>query len=217
TLTPHYVGTGPSGNVVAELVGRDPGLPAILVGGHLDSWDLGTGAIDDGAGAAIVTAAAKHIMDAGRPLRTIRIVWFGAEEPGLIGAQAYQKAHPADRYLAVAESDEGADRVWKIDTKLGADHQGEADALFAAVAPLGIVKGKTDTAGGSDIEIMLDAGAPGVTLHQDATRYFDIHHTPDDTLDKIDPAQLRQNVAAWTTMLAVLSGGIAEPNRPLRR
>ncbi len=217
TLTPKYLGDGPSGNVVAEVPGRDPSLPVILIGGHLDSWDLGTGAIDDGAGVAIATAAAKHIMDAGRPLRTIRIVWFGAEEPGLIGATAYQKAHAADRYFAVAESDEGADRVWKIDTKLGAEHQAEADAMFAATAPLGIVKGKTDTASGSDIEVMLNAGAPGVTLHQDATRYFDIHHTPDDTLDKIDPTQLRQNVAAWTAMLAVLSGGIAEPKRSLRR
>ena len=217
TLTPRYIGNGPSGNVVAEVPGRDLSLPAILVGGHLDSWDLGTGAIDDGAGVAIATASAKRIMDAGRPLRTIRIVWFGAEEPGLVGAKAYRQAHAADRYLAVAESDEGADRVWKIDTKLGAEHQAEADALVAATAPLGIVKGKTDTASGSDIEVMLGAGAPGVTFHQDATRYFDLHHTPDDTLDKIDPVQLRQNVAAWTTMLAVLSGGIAGPKRALRR
>jgi carboxypeptidase Q len=217
TLTPKYLGDGPSGNVVAEVPGRDPSLPAVLVGGHLDSWDLGTGAIDDGAGVAIATAAAKRIMDAGRPLRTIRIVWFGAEEPGLIGANAYQKGHTDDRYFAVAESDEGADRVWKIDTKLGAEHQAEADALFAATAPLGIVKGKTDSASGSDIEVMLNVGTPGVTLHQDATRYFDIHHTPDDTLDKIDAAQLRQNVATWTTMLAVLSGGIAEPKRRIPR
>ena len=217
TLTPHYAGLGPSGNVVADVPGRDPSLPMLLVGGHLDSWDLGTGAIDDGTGIAIVTAAAKRIMAAGRPLRTIRIVWFGAEEPGLVGAGVYQKAHSADHYFAVAESDEGADRVWKIDTKLGADHAAEAEALFAATAPLGIVKGKTDTASGSDVEVMLDAGAPGVTLHQDATRYFDWHHTPDDTLDKIDPVQLRQNVAAYTAMLAVLSGGITEPKRPIRR
>src|SRR5690242_3353476 len=70
---------GHSGNVIAEVRGRDPKAPILLVGGHLDSWDLGTGAIDDASGVAIVTAAAKHIMDAGRPLRTIRIVWFGAD------------------------------------------------------------------------------------------------------------------------------------------
>ena len=214
-LTPRNLGPGTSGNVVGEVTGT--GSDIVLTGGHLDSWDLGTGAIDDGTGIAIVTAAAKRIMAAGRPLRTIRIVWFGAEEPGLVGAGVYQKAHSADHYFAVAESDEGADRVWKIDTKLGADHAAEAEALFAATAPLGIVKGKTDTASGSDVEVMLDAGAPGVTLHQDATRYFDWHHTPDDTLDKIDPVQLRQNVAAYTAMLAVLSGGITEPKRPIRR
>src|SRR5436190_195291 len=73
---------GHSGNVIAEVPGRDPKAPILLVGGHLDSWDLGTGAIDDGTGIAITAAAAKHIMDAGRPLRTIRVVWFGAEEPG---------------------------------------------------------------------------------------------------------------------------------------
>ena len=73
---------GKSGNVIAEVPGRDPKAPILLVGGHLDSWDLGTGAIDDGAGVAITTAAAKRIMDAGRPLRTIRVVWFGAEEIG---------------------------------------------------------------------------------------------------------------------------------------
>jgi carboxypeptidase Q len=97
TLTPRFAGNGLSGNVVAEVPGRDPKAPILLVGGHLDSWDLGTGAIDDGTGIAIMAAAAKHIMDAGRPLRTIRVVWFGSEEPGGFGGIAYQKAHPTDR------------------------------------------------------------------------------------------------------------------------
>ena len=84
---------GHSGNVIAEVPGRDPqAAPILLVGGHLDSWDLATGAIDDGAGVAITTAAAKHIMDAGRPLRTIRVVWFGAEEPGGFGGAPSQGA-----------------------------------------------------------------------------------------------------------------------------
>ena len=98
--------------------------------------------------------------------------------------------------------------------------EAEAKALQAALAPLGIVPGSLTEADGSDIGPMLEAGMPGVTLNQDGTRYFDLHHTPDDTLDKIDPAQLRQNVAAWTAMLAVLSGGIepeAKPSTPKRR
>ena len=95
-----------------------PKAPILLVGGHLDSWDQGTGAIDDAAGVAITTAAAKHIMDAGRPLRTIRVVWFGAEEPGGFGGNAYAKAHGADRYAIAGESDFGADRVWRFARKL---------------------------------------------------------------------------------------------------
>ena len=89
TLVSQRTEGGHSGNVIAEVPGRDPRAPILLVGGHLDSWDLGTGAIDDGTGIAITAAAAKHIMDAGRPLRTIRVVWFGAEEPGGLGGKAY--------------------------------------------------------------------------------------------------------------------------------
>jgi hypothetical protein len=209
---------GHSANVIAELPGRDPKAPILLVGGHLDSWDQGTGAIDDGAGVAIATAAAKRIMDLGRPLRTIRIVWFGAEEPGIFGGLAYQKAHGGEPHYSIAESDFGADRIWKVDSKFEAARAAEAKALQVALAPLGIVPGSTEKADGSDIDPLIAAGTPAVGLAQDGTRYFDIHHTPDDTLDKVDPEQLRQNVAAWTTMLAVLSGGIEpEPKRRSRR
>jgi len=208
---------GRSGNVIAELPGRDPAAPILLVGGHLDSWDLGTGAIDDGAGVAIATAAAKRIMDAGRPLRTIRIVWFGAEEPGIFGGLAYQAAHGKEPHYAAAESDFGADLVWKVNSKLGEARKPEAVALQLALAPLGVVPGATDEADGSDIDPLIEGGVPGVGLSQDGTGYFDLHHTPDDTLDKIDPEKLRQNVAVWTTMLAVLSGGIEEPKRSRRR
>ena len=163
-------------------------------------------------------AAAKRIMDAGRPLRTIRIVWFGAEEVGLFGGIDYQKKHGTELHYAIAESDFGADRIWKVDSKLGKDREAEAKALQIALAPLGIVPGSLEKADGSDIEPLLNAGLPGVGLSQDGTHYFDIHHTPDDTLDKIDPEALRQNVAAWTAMLGVLSGGIEpEPKRAKRR
>ena len=209
---------GTSGNVIAEVSGRDPKAPPILVGGHLDSWDLGTGAIDDASGVAITTAAAKRIMDAGRPLRTILIVWFGAEEVGLFGGLDYLRKHGNEPHYAIAESDFGADRVWKVDSRLGKDRETEAKALQLALAPLGIVPGALDKADGSDIEPLLAAGLPGVGLSQDGTHYFDLHHTPDDTLDKVDPEALRQNVAAWTTMLAVLSGGIEpEPKARKRR
>ncbi len=217
TLTPHFTAPAQSGNVIAEVPGRDPAAAILLVGGHLDSWDLGTGAIDDGAGVAIVTAAAKRIMDAGRPLRTIRVVWFGAEEPGGFGGIAYQKAHAADRYAVAGESDFGADRIWRFGTSYSASDPATYAALTTALAPLGIVKFDKAEADGTDVEPSIKAGAPWVSLYQDGTRYFDYHHTPDDTLDKIDPAQLRQNVASWTATLAVLSGGLTEPKRTVRR
>ena len=206
-----------SGNVIAEVPGRDPKAPILLVGGHLDSWDLGTGAIDDASGVAIVTAAAKHIMDAGRPLRTIRIVWFGAEEPGGFGGEAYAKAHGNERYAIAGESDFGADRVWRFSSQYQKTDPVLHAQLTAALAPLGITRNDKGDADGTDIEPTIKLGAPWISLNQDGTRYFDYHHTPDDTLDKIDPAQLRQNVAAWTAALAILSGGIETGAKQPRR
>ena len=215
-LTPRNLGQGQSGNVIADVPGSDPNAPPILVACHLDSWDKGTGAVDDAAGCGIVTAAAKRIMEAGRPVRTIRVVWFGAEEVGLFGGLDYRARHGKEPHYALAESDFGAGRVWKVDSRLGKANEAEAKALQELLAPLGISPGALDKAEGSDISPMLADGLPGVTLNQDGTRYFDVHHTPDDTLDKVDPGDLRQNVAAWTTMLAVLSGGIEPGTKPSR-
>ncbi|MCW3797433.1 M28 family peptidase [Sphingomonas sp. BN140010] len=208
---------GQSGNVIAEVPGRDPSLPPVLVGGHLDSWDLGTGAIDDASGVAIAAAAAKRIMDAGRPLRTIRVVWFGSEEVGLFGGQYYRTRHGKQPHWAMLESDFGADRIWRVNSKLGEARRDDARLIGAALAPLGIVTGSFEEAEGSDIGPMLEDGQPGVGLSQDGTRYFDYHHTPDDTLDKVDPAQLRQNVAAWTATLVILAGPIEPAARPRSR
>ena len=216
-LESRNLGTRQSGNVIAEVPGRDPSLAPVLVSGHLDSWDQGTGAVDDAAGVAIAAAAAKRIMDAGRPLRPIRIVWFGAEEAGLFGGLDYRVKHGKEPHYALIESDFGSDKIWKVDSKLGEARKAEAEAIGKALAPLGIVTGSFNEAEGSDIGPMINDGHPGVALNQDGTRYFDLHHTPDDTLDKIDPAQLRQNVAAWTAVLAILSGGIEEPKRAKRR
>lgn len=205
TLTPLIVGTQNSGNVIAEVPGRDPAAGIVVVACHLDSWDLGTGAIDDASGCGIVAAAAKRIMDAGRPRRTIRVLWAGSEEVGVFGGKAYFEAHKGDNHVLAAESDFGADRIWRLDTNFAPVNKPLADRLAAALAPLGISAGRDPAGGGADVAALVSAGVAGVDLQQDGTRYFDLHHTPDDTLDKVDPAQMRQNVAAWTAMLAVVA------------
>jgi Iap family predicted aminopeptidase len=218
-LTPRNIGRRQSGNVIAEVPGRDPSAGIVLVGCHLDSWDLGTGAIDDAAGCGIVTAAALHIRRAGQPLRTIRIVWFGAEEVGLFGGLEYLRRHRGDNHAVIAESDFGADRVWRFDSRLNPAARPVVEEIARQQFPLGIVRGSVTEAGGSDIGPLSASGVPTIQLRQDGTRYFDLHHTPDDTLDKIDPVQLRQNVAAWTAMLAVASEapGTFGPVDPIRQ
>ncbi len=204
-LTPHSLGITETGNVIAEVPGTDPSAGIVLVGGHLDSWDLGTGAIDDASGVAIVTAAAKRLLD-GPPLRrTIRIVWFGAEETGGAGSDAYFAAHKSEYHALAAESDFGADRVWRFAVNLPAAALPLADRLESALAPLGIVRGTQQADDGADIEPLVKAGVAAIDLNQSGLRYFDIHHTPEDTLERIDPTQLAQNVAAWTTMLTIVA------------
>ncbi|MBN8807450.1 MAG: M20/M25/M40 family metallo-hydrolase [Sphingomonas sp.] len=205
TLTPRSLPDAESGNVVAEVPGTDPKAGAIVIGGHLDSWDLATGAIDDGAGVAITTAAAKRLLDAPRPRRTIRVVWFGAEEPGGFGGEAYAKVHASEKFAMAAESDFGADNVWRFSTNFPDSAKAVGDRLAAALAPLGIVRSREVAGDGTDVGPLFKLGTPAVDLNQDGTRYFDWHHTPEDTLDKIDPEQLRQNVAAWTTMLWIVA------------
>lgn len=205
-LTPRQTGEHDSGNVIAEVPGTDPKAGIVLIGGHLDSWDLGTGAIDDASGVAITTAAAKRILDSGRrPRRTIRVVWFGAEEVGGFGGEDYARRHAGERHAIAAESDFGADRVWRFETMLPDSARPVADRLAVALAPIGIVRGNGPAGDGSDIEATIKTGVAGVDLNQSGLRYFDTHHTADDVLERIDPAQLAQNVAAWTTMLAVVA------------
>ncbi len=204
----------PSGNVVGEIPGRTDEI--IVIGGHLDSWDLGTGAVDDGAGIAITLAAAKLVDEMkGKPGRTIRVVLWGAEEVGLHGAKAYAEAHKDElpRHALAAESDFGAGRIWSMRTKFGAASAAKAELIAAALHPLGVGPGDNDASGGADVGPLKEAGVPVIDLNQDGTDYFDLHHTPDDTLDKIDPDALKQNVAAWAAMLYLageLPGGFRD-------
>ncbi len=188
----------PSGNVIAEIRGRERPEEIVLLAAHLDSWDLGQGAIDDGAGVAIVTAAARLIRDLPRrPRRTIRILLAGAEENGVHGGRAYAEAHAAENHVIAAESDFGAGRIWRFRTRFAEEALPYGRAIQRQLAPLGITLGDNQAGGGADIGALRAAGVPVADLSQDGLDYFDYHHTADDTLDKIDPEALRQNVAAW--------------------
>ena len=217
TLTPRQLGRGRSGNVVAEVPGSDPQAGTILIGGHLDSWDLGTGAVDNAAGVAITVAAAHRIMQSGRPRRTIRIVLFGAEEVGVFGGTAYFERHRNDGdVVLVAESDFGADRIWRFNQAMAPGNEALGNRVASLLAPLGIVRGTTPANAGADLGAWARAGVAAIDLNQDGTHYFDYHHTPDDTLDKVDPVQLRQNVAAWTAMLSAVASA-SERIEPVSR
>jgi hypothetical protein len=201
TLTSKMLKDQPSGNVIAEIPGSDPAAGVVVAACHLDSWDQGTGAIDDATGCGIAAASALQVAKAGQPRRTIRVLMAGAEEVGGDGARAYYKAHGAEKHALAIESDFGADRIWRVDFKLPQGHEALAKRVAAALAPLGVGASTQEAGGGADIAPLVKAGVPVIDLQQDGTRYFDLHHTPDDTLDKVDPEQLRQNVAAWAVTL----------------
>ena len=200
-LTPRSVGTRLSGNVIGEIVGSERPEEIVVIGAHLDSWDQGTGAVDDGAGIGIATAAAKLILDGGkRPRRTIRVIYWGAEEVGLLGGSAYLEANRGElgNHIIGTESDFGAGRAWQMNAQVSEEGQAVVDLIGQLVAPIGIARGDMDKAGsGPDLKPMVRAGLPSFRFAQDGMDYFDLHHTPDDTLDKIEPAALDQNVAAF--------------------
>jgi len=201
--------SAPSGNVIAEIPGRGAlADEIILLGCHLDSWDLGTGAIDDGAGCGIVVGAAKLISDMpGRTKRTIRVVLYGSEEVGLLGGNAYAEAHADElaKHVLASESDFGADRVWRFQTKFGEGALPYASAIQAKLAPLGVTPGDNNASGGPDVGVLRRAGVPVVTPRQNGLDYFDLHHTPDDTFDKIKPEAFRQNVAVYAAFTWIAS------------
>ena len=203
-----------SGNVVFDLVGRDKPDEIVLIGGHLDSWDLGTGAVDDGAGVAITTAAAELIARLPhRPRRTIRVVLFGAEEVGLLGAKAYAAQHAAelDNHVLATESDFGAEKIWRLRSNVNPDANAVIDSIGRQIERLGIVRGDAKSPGGGpDIIPLTAAGVPTVSLDQNGTDYFDLHHTPDDTVDKINPEALAQNVAAYAALVYIVAESDAE-------
>ena len=218
TLTPRAAGKRESGNVIAEIVGSERAEEIVIVGGHLDSWDLGTGAVDDGAGVAIASAAAKLILDGGqRPRRTIRLVLWGAEEVGLLGGTAYLEKHREQlhNHILGTESDFGAGRAWRMTAQVSQQGQAVVDQIGRLVAPIGIAPGDMDKSGaGPDLTPLVKAGMPSFRFTQNGMDYFDLHHTPDDTLDKIEPAALDQNTAAFAVFAWLVADSTVDFRRP---
>ncbi len=221
--TPRVLGETTSQNVIGEIRGSTKPDEVIAIGGHLDSWDLGTGAIDDGAGVAITLAALKAIKDQGlKPTRTIRVVFWGAEEvsqpkplPGLAGGVHYAKTHGAETH-AISESDFGAGVVYRLQLPaalVGTETHKMANRVMSPIKVM--VDGKAATGSGPDTIPSVQAGVPPFNLMQDGTDYFNYHHTADDILERIDPVSLRQNVAAWVATLWLLSEA-PEPLRPAK-
>ncbi len=210
-------------SVVGEIPGREKPEEIVLLGCHLDSWDLGTGALDDGAGCAIMMEAARLIGSrAKKPRRTVRVVLFANEEFGLSGARAYAEAHKDElaRHVMAGESDFGAGRVWRIASRVD---PAKLPIVADLAKLLGVEQGENDSGGGADLSPMAPANVPIIALGQDGTYYFDYHHTVNDTLDKVDPKDLDQNVASWAAVayaIADLPGDLgrapeAQPrNRP---
>lgn len=201
-------GSAESANVIGEVVGRESPEEIVVLGAHLDSWDLGTGALDDGAGVAIVLEAARRIAHlAQRPRRTVRVVLFANEEFGLSGGKAYvaQHAEELPRHVAALESDLGTGRITRFRARVAARDEPQLPELARVLASLGIAFDAAPARGGSDIGPLGEAGVPLFDLPPDATTYFDFHHTADDTLDKVDRDGLAAAVAANGALALVLA------------
>jgi Zn-dependent M28 family amino/carboxypeptidase len=201
-------------NVIADLKGSEMPDQFVIVSGHLDSWDLGTGAIDDGAGVAIAMQAVQIIQQLNlHPKRTIRFVAWVDEEGGISGALQYAKDYPAASHFAAIESDTGAGHPIGYLT----DSTQETLQALQPIAPvlqnMGVIVARTTEEAGADISPLSLAGVPGFAPLMDSRKYFDYHHTAADTLDKVDPKELRENGA----VVGVLAYALANLTKPLPR
>jgi carboxypeptidase Q len=209
TLTPQKLSDVISHNVVADLKGSEHPEQIVVISGHLDSWDLGTGAIDDGAGVVVAMEAAEVLQKLHlHPKRTLRIIAWMDEETGGSGSQAYTKARSDEfaQHVAAIESDSGAAHPLGFDAKVS---KLAADALRPVMEILQSFGANVlrDSAypPGPDIAAMSEAGVPALGLMQDGRTYFYYHHTAADTLDKVVPSELRENAAAMAVMAYALT------------
>ncbi|MFC4698877.1 M20/M25/M40 family metallo-hydrolase [Glaciecola siphonariae] len=201
-------------NVIGEFTGTEKPDEIVLISAHLDSWDEGTGALDDGAGVGIVTAAAKLVKETlGQPKRTVRVVLYAAEEIGLVGAYQYVRDNKdtLENIIMAAESDFGAGQIYQLDTRFDPAARMQAGALYQALEDMGITLGNNTTNGGPDVSMLPAQGVPVIALRQDGTYYFDYHHTANDTLDKIKPEDIQQNQSVWAMVTAFMANTDFDP------
>lgn len=217
TLTPQKLPDTTGYNVIADLKGSENPEQVVIVSGHLDSWDLGTGAIDDAAGVAVAMEAAEVLQKLHlHPRRTLRVIAWMDEETGGSGSQAYTKDHSNDfpKYIAAIESDSGAAHPLGFESRMSSR---AADLLRPALNVLQSFGANglepSSYPPGADISGMSEAGVPALGLKQDGRKYFDYHHSAADTLDKVVPEELRQNGAA----MAVMGFALADMKNPLPR
>ena len=201
-----------SANVIAEWRGTDLAHEIVLISAHLDTWDVGQGAEDNGAGVAIASAAAALIASGGRRARrTIRLVLFGNEENGFDGALNYGNRYKDVPHQLVGESDFGAGRLYAVRSRVAPAALPVIDAMAEVLAPLGITQPESGRNQGNpapDASVLMRRHRwPAIALSQDGSRYFDVHHTANDTLETLDTSGLPQNAAAWavTAWLAAQS------------
>ncbi|HEY0590175.1 MAG TPA: M20/M25/M40 family metallo-hydrolase [Thermoanaerobaculia bacterium] len=205
-LTPKQLPDVPSANVIAEIRGTEKPDEVVVIGGHLDSWDLGTGAIDNASGVAMTMEAMRVIHRLGlAPRRTIRAVLFMNEENGGRGGRAYAAAHPAASHYAAIESDAGAGAPRGFVTTLDGDARARLEEKLAILAPIGANHLTTSPGTGADTGHLTRQGVVGFGVAPDNRLYFAYHHAPSDTLDKIDPAHLQQNAAAMAVLTWILA------------
>ncbi len=194
----------PSANAIGEIRGSTHPEEIVLLGAHLDSWDVGPGASDDGAGCVAVLEALRLLRASGlAPQRTIRGVLYTAEEYGLAGAKDYHRRHRGERHVAAFETDFGMAAPDAIGVG-GAEAMAALTAFLPSFQRLGIRRFR-DRAFGSDVAFMVREGAAAFSLMPDGHHYFDFHHTDADTLDKLKPEDVRRNAAAIALLAYLLA------------
>jgi hypothetical protein len=199
-----------SANVIGEIPGREKPEEVVVIGGHIDSWDVGEGAQDDGSGIITALEAAHVLKELGlQPRRTLRVVFWTNEENGLAGAQAYREwvGDKVKDHVAAIEMDGGAEKP----TGFGFTGSGDSAQMLARVREIGKLLDRIEAGsivpggGGADIGPLMRDGVPGLSLRTVGTHYFDWHHTRADTVDKVKPEELRLNIAAMAVMAYVLA------------